>query len=429
MAARTWTQTSGNNWSTAANWDGGASVPGAGDTVTFNSTSTANCTIDNLGAFNGSVTIASTYSGVITQGSGVTISLGAYSQAAGTFTCAADATCTWTTFSLTGGTFNQGGAFACTTFTVGAATYVGSSASMSTTAVVINNNSTNLTATSGTWSLAGNWTQSNNTTFTHNSGTIAITAGSVVNDTRSSFNLFTCSAGISTVVIQTGTTAPFGASPSVTAGTFAANGTISGTGTLTVTGSAQVGPAGTFSGFSSFVITNGGWTCNAGGTIPASLNITMNITDTGARSFSGGGQTYGNFRRSGSGTGTVTILGSNTFSDFRDDDGSVGHTILFTSGTTQTISTLTMSGAAGKLVTLRSVTPTSIWTLTTSAGAKTADYVVIQDSTVNASPTWTAGSNSVNAGGNTNWLFTAAGGATDPVNGGSVRLLKISQKH
>ena len=66
--------TSGDyNWSTATHWTGDT-VPQIGDTVTFNGTSTANCTIDNIGPANshanqlGGFTVTSAYNGgVITQ--------------------------------------------------------------------------------------------------------------------------------------------------------------------------------------------------------------------------------------------------------------------------------------------------------------------------------------------------------------------------
>ncbi len=43
----------------------------------------------------------------------------------------------------------------------------------------------------------------------------------------------------------------------------------------------------------------------------------------------------------------------------------------------------------------------------TSTNQQSVSYLSIQDSTVNASPKWYAGANSVNVSGNTNWLFVA----------------------
>lgn len=51
----------------------------------------------------------------------------------------------------------------------------------------------------------------------------------------------------------------------------------------------------------------------------------------------------------------MTISGSNTFADFKDD-GSVAHSILFTAGTTQTVTTFTVNGTAGNLITINSTT-------------------------------------------------------------------------
>jgi len=86
---RTWLGESDSNWNTAGNWSGGA-VPGASQFVMFdercglqenNCNVTINANVSVLG-----VTLASTYTGIITQSSGVTISTGTWAQASGTFT-------------------------------------------------------------------------------------------------------------------------------------------------------------------------------------------------------------------------------------------------------------------------------------------------------------------------------------------------------
>jgi len=60
-----------NNWSEAANW-AGDSVPGAGDDVTFDATSTKNATID-VSINVGSIAIGSGYTGTVTQSNAASI--------------------------------------------------------------------------------------------------------------------------------------------------------------------------------------------------------------------------------------------------------------------------------------------------------------------------------------------------------------------
>lgn len=107
-----WTGATGNNvWSTAGNWQGGA-VPGAGDLALFNTACfgvkcnasiTANPNV-------GGISMQAGYTGTITQGVGVAISLGDkhFTQAAGTFTGSNAAIGTaWGSFILSGGIFNS----------------------------------------------------------------------------------------------------------------------------------------------------------------------------------------------------------------------------------------------------------------------------------------------------------------------------------
>ena len=145
-----WDNGSGNGlWSTATNWDGNA-VPTGSQTVTFNNTSTANCSIDNAGTWSGGTfTIAGTYTGTITVNVS-TLTIGAFSQAGGTFN-GGSATLNMASFSLTGGTF---------------------------------------TSTSGTLNITGNFSRTAGT-FTHNSGTVVFTTSdnSITSGGQSFYNL------------------------------------------------------------------------------------------------------------------------------------------------------------------------------------------------------------------------------------------------
>ena len=82
----TWTNGSGdNNWNTLANWSTGA-IPGSGDVAIFDGTSTADCNI-NANVDVAGISINSGYSGIITQNSGITITIGSsdFSQSDGSF--------------------------------------------------------------------------------------------------------------------------------------------------------------------------------------------------------------------------------------------------------------------------------------------------------------------------------------------------------
>jgi fibronectin-binding autotransporter adhesin len=292
MAATKWSNGAADNkWSTVGNWT--VNLPATTDPVTFDSTSTANCTIDALGTWSGgTLTIASTYSGTITQNTGINITTAAYSQAAGTFTCHSAATFTSTTFSVTGGEFDQGGSFVSTTFgCTSTGIYGGSSGAMSTTAVTFSGTAA-LKATSGNWQLAGSWTQSGaTTTFTHNSGTITITAASTFNDARSSFNLINWSTSNAAITISASTTCPLGANPTTTVGTSTVTiaGIVSWAGNFTHTGNITTNNGSTLTGTSTPTLTldrslNIGATTtvtNAIGTVSLVGAALLTYTDTG----------------------------------------------------------------------------------------------------------------------------------------------------
>lgn len=99
------------NWSTAANWSGGA-APGAANIAVFDSTCVSNCSPSIAASINvGGVRINSSYAGTITQNSGVTITLGSsgWIQAAGTFvgSSGGDAITVSGPWALTGGSYTS----------------------------------------------------------------------------------------------------------------------------------------------------------------------------------------------------------------------------------------------------------------------------------------------------------------------------------
>lgn len=177
---------------------------------------------------------------------------------------------------------------------------------------------------------------------------------------------------------------------------------------------------------------SGTWTLNGTGTVwntSSITNLTLNagsstikITNSSGTSvtFSGGGATLNNvwFSR-GSSTGSITIIGSNTFADFKDD-GTAAHSILFTTGTTQTFTTFTVSGSSGNLITINSDTTGTHSLVKSGGGTVSCDYLNIQHSIATPSSTWYAGTHSTDnqavATAGSGWIFTAPPGGL--VNGG-----------
>jgi len=125
---------------------------------------------------------------------------------------------------------------------------------------------------------------------------------------------------------------------------------------------------------------------------------TINMSSTGAKTFSGGGQTFNTVTSTGGTTQGLIISGSNTFNTFSN----TAYTYLvFTAGTTQTFTNFNYTGASGSVV--------PIYTLYSQVGTATINATVQK-----ASGTWYAGANSTDGGNNTGWTFTA-GGSTDYV--------------
>jgi hypothetical protein len=141
--------------------------------------------------------------------------------------------------------------------------------------------------------------------------------------------------------------------------------------------------------------------------------IKFTYTGSGNQTFSGAGKTYYNlwFDR-GSTTSSNIILGSNTFSNLKDT-GTAAHSLLFGSGTTQTVSTWTVSGSTGNLITINTSSGTTTHALTkTGGGTIQSDYLSIQHSVATPADTWYAGNNSTNnqavATAGSGWIFGVA---------------------
>ena len=137
--------------------------------------------------------------------------------------------------------------------------------------------------------------------------------------------------------------------------------------------------------------------------VPNTSTIKFTNSSSATKNFLGAGKTYNNIWFTGTGTGQYNISDSNTFNDFKDDN-SATHTLNFIHGTTQTVTSWTVSGSAGHPITLSSDT-TSAFTLSKSSGTVTSDYLNISYSTATGGATWNAGNNSIDNGNNTGWNF------------------------
>lgn len=176
--------------------------------------------------------------------------------------------------------------------------------------------------------------------------------------------------------------------------------TASGTKNVTFNGGTIVCPAVTTTAFNNAQPT--GFTTTAG-----SAPGTISLTGATAKTFVGGGSNFASTLIQ-AGTGALTITGSNTLNDISNTVQPTS--ILFTAGTTTTLSNLSLGGTMGNLTTIGSATAAQ-HTLSKSSGTVTLSNCSISYSNVTGGATWRAPSNqgNVDGGNNTGWIFTAIG--------------------
>ena len=133
----------------------------------------------------------------------------------------------------------------------------------------------------------------------------------------------------------------------------------------------------------------------------------ISMTAATAKTFVGGGSTY-NCTLNQGGAGTLTITGANTFNDITETVPTANQ-ITFPASTTTTVNNFTLSGSSGNLVSIRSSTPATQFTLSKSSGTVNASFLNIQDSNATGGATWNAftSNGNVNSGNNLGWLFTS----------------------
>ena len=153
-------------------------------------------------------------------------------------------------------------------------------------------------------------------------------------------------------------------------------------------------------GSSTFTIDPYDWYVDTAATINAGTSTISMINASGfSRNFVGGNQTYYNLNIAN----TIELTGNNTFNTISNSTQPI--TINFAAGSTQTVTNFNVSGTAGNLVTLQSITPGSQFTLSKASGTVSRDYLSIKDSAATGGAAWYAGANSTNVSNNTGWSF------------------------
>jgi hypothetical protein len=260
-------------------------------------------------------------------------------------------------------------------------------------------------------SIFGNWINGSGITL---SGTgLLFFYGQTTQQITSSAKTFTQPITINSVggsvTLQDALITGTGVATTLTNGTLDLNGftytvgtsftTATGTKNLTFNGGTLVCPAATTTAFNNAVPT--GFTTTAGTGIG-----TISMTAATAKTFVGGGSTF-NCTLNQGGAGTLTITGSNTFSNITNTYKVTGATsILFTAGTTSTFTDWNASGESTRLLTIGSVTAAS-HTLSKASGTVSSDFLSISRSTATGGAGWYAGANSTDGGNNSGWIFTA----------------------
>ncbi len=236
----------------------------------------------------------------------------------------------------------------------------------------------------------GNTTMDNPVTISSTSTTVQL-ADSLVNGSTRTFTLTSGTFDANGKGVKTGLFASSGASTRVI---------LMGTGTWELTGTGTVWDTSTATGLT---------------VTPSSSTIKITDSTNTAITFAGGGKTFANvYWNRGASTATNTVTGTNTFADFKDD-GTGTHSIVFPNVTT-TVSSFSVSGTSGHLITLARTGGSGTFTLSSNSGTISCDYLAISNSTATGGSAWYAGANSTDGGGNTGWVFTAApsGGSSAP---------------
>lgn len=146
--------------------------------------------------------------------------------------------------------------------------------------------------------------------------------------------------------------------------------------------------------------TNG--TFNAG-----TSEVVIAGTSSVARTITTNGRTLNKLTiAGGTSTGQITITNAGTFNEIASTR-TAAYTIQFPASITVTTTNWSVNGSSGNLVSLRSSSAGTQFTLAKAGGGSvTGNYLDIQDSNASPANVWYA-LNSVDSGNNTNWQFSS----------------------
>lgn len=151
----------------------------------------------------------------------------------------------------------------------------------------------------------------------------------------------------------------------------------------------------------------GGLTLNAG-----TSQIVMNEGSSAGKTFSGAGFAYYDLTLAGTGTGTFTVNGANSFN--KVELATAERTLLWGITTTKTLKRLVALGTPGHLHTIASTTPGTQATVSKDADSVTeVDYCNVQDLKVTGGARWFLGAHSVDGGNNNGVRFAGYGARTN----------------
>ena len=371
--------------------------------------------------------------------------------------CNGNSGITFTTATTTYWVGNTGNWSATTSWSYASGGSIGARPPLCQDDVVFDNNSFNGASQTATGDMAIlgksiNWSAYNegqSPTFTTNvsitiiNGSLILPAGVNLTSTsqlsfqgRSSFSLtnggntwanviLEINSVIGSLTLQDTLSAGTGSTLILSSGTFSTNnnpisiGGFSGSGSIDRTlnlGSSLISLTGT-NGWQASTASN--FTFSAGTSV-----VKFTSTSGTAITFAAGGLTYNNVWLSrGSSVATTTISGSNTFNNFRDD-GTGAHPILFTTGTTQTMSSFSVRGTSAARISIDSTTTGTHTLILNTGGRACSEYLDIQHSVATPSYRWFAGAYSVNDQGvataGSGWQFKTCPGAWDLSGGRAV---------
>jgi hypothetical protein len=132
---------------------------------------------------------------------------------------------------------------------------------------------------------------------------------------------------------------------------------------------------------------------------------TISMTSASAKTFAGGGKTYGTLNQGGA--GALTITGANTFANITNTVQPA--TITFPASTTTTANAFGVSGTIGNQITLNSSAAGTQATLSDVSGVVSVSFCTIQDINATGGATWSSftSNGNVDGGNNVGWDFLA----------------------